>query len=144
MSVAAILKQKGSNKVTTIRPDATLADCARLMATHRIGALVVSADGMSVDGIISERDVVRVVAEHGALALSRPVGGVMTVNVQTCSTADKALDLLHRMTEGRFRHFPVMRDGKLEAFISIGDVVKFRLSEIEMERAALEDMVKGF
>jgi CBS domain-containing protein len=114
------------------------------MATNRIGALVVSADGMTVDGIISERDVVRVVAEHGALALSRPVSGVMTVNVQTCSTADKALDLLHRMTEGRFRHLPVMRDGKLEAFISIGDVVKFRLSEIEMERAALEDMVKGF
>ena len=144
MSVAAILKQKGSNKVTTIRPDAPLSDCARLMATNRIGALVVSGDGATVEGIISERDEVRVIAEHGALALSRPVSGVMTVNVVCCSVADKALDLLRRMTDGRFRHMPVLRDGKLEAFISIGDVVKFRLSEIEMERAALEDMVKGF
>ena len=144
MSVAAILKQKGSTKVTTIRPDASLSECARLMAANRIGALVVSTDGRAVEGIISERDVVRVVAEHGALALSRPVGGVMTVNVETCSMSDKALDLLRRMTEGRFRHFPVVRDGRLEAFVSIGDVVKFRLSEIEMERAALEDMVKGF
>jgi CBS domain-containing protein len=144
MSVTAILKQKGSSKVTTIRPDATLAECARMLTTNKIGALVVSTDGRQVDGIISERDVVRVVAEHGALALSRPVHNVMTVNVETCGMSDRALDLLQRMTEGRFRHLPVVRDGKLEALISIGDVVKFRLSEIEMERAALEDMVKGF
>lgn len=144
MTVTAILKQKGSSKVTTIRPDASLADCARALAANRIGALVVSSDGSRVEGIISERDLVRVIAEHGALALSRPVSGMMTVNVETCSLSDNALDLLKRMTKGRFRHMPVLRDGRLEAFISIGDVVKFRLSEIEMEKAALEDMVKGF
>lgn len=144
MTVTAILKQKGSTAVTTIRPDATLSECVRLLSQHRIGALVVSADGARVEGIISERDVVRVLAEHGPAGLQKPIAGVMTVGVETCRESDVALDLLGRMTKGRFRHMPVVSEGRLTAFISIGDVVKFRLSEIEMEKAALEDMVKGF
>lgn len=144
MTVTAILQQKGSRAVRTIRPDAAMSECVRLLAHHRIGALVVSSDGARVEGIISERDVVRVLAEQGASCLSRTVSSVMTVEVATCSAAERALDILTRMTEGRFRHMPVLRDGKLDAFLSIGDVVKYRLSEIEMEKAALEDMIKGF
>lgn len=144
MTVTAILKQKGSHKVTTISPDAPLADCVRMLAQNRIGALVVSRDGGDVAGIISERDVVRVIAEQGATAMARPVATVMTSNVECCKTSDKALELLQRMTHGRFRHMPVVEDGRLAAVISIGDVVKYRISEIEMEKSALEDMIKGF
>lgn len=143
MTVTAILKQKGSNKIVTIRPDASMADCVRTLAQYHIGALVVSSDGEKVEGIISERDVVRVLAEHGGTCLTRPVSTVMTSSVEGCSTADRALDILHRMTRGRFRHMPVLTDGKLAALISIGDVVKYRISEIEMEKMALEDMIRG-
>lgn len=143
MTVTAILKQKGSSKVMTIRPDASMAECVALMAQHRIGALVVSQDGARVDGIISERDVVKVLAGHGAQCLSRPVSAVMTRGVEHCALADRALDILQRMTQGRFRHMPVVTDGKLAALISIGDVVKYRISEIEMEKLALEDMIRG-
>lgn len=143
MTVTAILKQKGSDKTITIRPDASMADCVAMLAQHRIGALVVSVDGETLGGIISERDVVRVLSEHGAACLTRPVSTVMTADVESCGVADRALDLLQRMTRGRFRHMPVVRDGKLAAFISIGDVVKYRISEIEMEKLALEDMIRG-
>jgi CBS domain-containing protein len=144
MTVTAILQQKGSNDVTTIGPDAPLSEAVQTLASRRIGALVVSRDGQKIDGIISERDIVRVLNEQGAACLQKPIASVMTTHVSSCDPADRALDILQRMTEGRFRHMPVMRDGKLAAFISIGDVVKYRMAEIEMERAALEDMVKGF
>ncbi|SDZ92636.1 CBS domain-containing protein [Rubrimonas cliftonensis] len=144
MTVTAILQQKGSRDVSTIRPDALLAECVRELAARKIGALVVSGDGRRVEGIISERDVVRVLAEHGAACLQRPVSSVMTTGVEFAADGDRALDVLQRMTRGRFRHMPVVRDGQLSAVISIGDVVKYRMSEIEMERSALEDMVKGF
>ena len=144
MTVTAILKQKGSSAVSTVSPDATMADVVRLLAHHRIGALVVSSDGARVEGIISERDVVRVLAENGPAGMARPVGGVMTTGVECCTAADRALDIIQRMTNGRFRHMPVVKDGKLTALISIGDVVKYRIAEIEMEKTALEDMVKGF
>ncbi|NCO17106.1 MAG: CBS domain-containing protein [Alphaproteobacteria bacterium] len=143
MTVTAILKQKGSSKVMTIRPEATMAECVALMAQHRIGALVVSQDGAQVDGIISERDVVRALAGQGAQCLPRPVSTVMTRDVEHCARADRALDILQRMTRGRFRHMPVVSDGALAALISIGDVVKYRISEIEMEKMALEDMIRG-
>ncbi len=143
MTVTAILKQKGSAKIVTIKADATMADCVRMLAQYHIGALVVSEDGQQVSGIISERDVVRVLAEHGATCLTRRVSTVMTTNVEGCSPADRALDILQRMTRGRFRHMPVITDGKLAALISIGDVVKYRISEIEMEKMALEDMIRG-
>lgn len=144
MTVTAILQQKGSSDVTCIGPDATLSDAVQTLASRKIGALVVSRDGAKVDGIISERDIVRVLAEQGAACLQKPISSVMTANVVGCDPADRALDILQKMTKGRFRHMPVMRDGALTALISIGDVVKYRMSEIEMERSALEDMVKGF
>ena len=143
MTVTAILKQKGSTKTVTIRPDATMAECVAMLAQHRIGALVVSRDGAHVEGIVSERDVVKVLAAHGALCLTRAVSTVMTGDVEGCEAGDRALDILHRMTRGRFRHMPVLVDGELHALISIGDVVKYRISEIEMERMALEAMIRG-
>jgi CBS domain-containing protein len=144
MTVAAILKQKGSDAVLTIRPDATLAQCATVLAENRIGALIVSSDGVAIAGIISERDLVAAIARRGRDVLDQPVSAVMTRDVQTCSLDERPLDLLQRMTSGRFRHLPVTEGSKLRAVVSIGDVVKFRISEIEMEKAALEDMVKGF
>jgi CBS domain-containing protein len=144
MTVAAILKQKGSDAVRTIRPDASLAQCASMLAEHRIGALIVSADGESIAGIISERDLVAAIARRGRDVLDQPVSTVMTRDVQTCALEERSLDLLQRMTSGRFRHLPVTEGSRLRAVVSIGDVVKFRISEIEMEKAALEDMVKGF
>ncbi len=144
MTVAAILTQKGSNDVATIGADATVGDAVKALATRRIGALIVSGDGAKVEGVLSERDVVNALAGRGGDCLSQTVATVMTARVATCTPEDRADDILRRMTEGRFRHMPVLRDGKLHALISIGDVVKYRISEIEMERAALEDMVKGF
>jgi CBS domain-containing protein len=143
MTVTAILKQKGSSQVMTLKPDATIADCAMALAEHRIGALVVSRDGRTMDGIISERDVVRALADQGAACLSKPVSAVMTRNVETCDKAERSANLLRRMTAGRFRHMPVIEDGQLTALISIGDVVKYRISEMEMEKTALEDMIRG-
>ena len=144
MTVAAILTQKGSNEVATIRADATLADAVRMLAARRIGAVVVSADGARVDGVLSERDVMNALAAQGGTCLDQSVATAMTSAVATCALEDRADDILRRMTDGRFRHMPVMREGRLHALISIGDVVKYRISEIEMERTALEDMVKGF
>lgn len=144
MTVAAILNQKGSNAVVTIAADATLDDAIRVIAAHRIGALVVSGDGQRIEGVISERDVMNALAAQGSACLRQPVSTAMTTRVATCELGDRADNVLARMTEGRFRHMPVMREGRLHALISIGDVVKYRISEIEMERSALEDMVKGF
>lgn len=143
MTVAAILKQKGSDTVLTITAEATLAACATLLGENRIGALIVSPDGKAIAGIISERDIVKAVGQHGPSILSETVGSVMTRKVETCGMDERATALLRRMTNGRFRHLPVVEDGVLRAVISIGDVVKFRVAEIEMEKAALEDMVKG-
>ena len=144
MTVAAIIKQKGSDKVLTIAPEATIAQCAAVLADHRIGALIVSPDGKSIAGIISERDIVSALARKGRDVIDQPVSSVMTRDVQTCGLDERPLDLLRRMTTGRFRHLPVTEDSRLTAVISIGDVVKFRIAEIEMEKAALEDMVKGY
>lgn len=144
MTVAAILKQKGSERVLTISPDATIAQCAAVLAENRIGALIVSPDGASIVGIISERDVVSALAHKGRDVIDQPVSSVMTRDVQTCGLDERPLDLLRRMTTGRFRHLPVTEDNRLHAVVSIGDVVKFRIAEIEMEKAALEGMVKGY
>ena len=144
MTVTAILKQKASaGTILTIQPSATVADCAMVLAEHRIGALVVSSDGQVIEGIISERDVVRVLAEQGPACLEKTVASVMTRNVETCEKTERSASLLRRMTAGRFRHMPVVENGRMTAFISIGDVVKYRISEMEMEKAALEDMIRG-
>ncbi|TVQ59343.1 MAG: CBS domain-containing protein [Rhodobacteraceae bacterium] len=143
MTVTAILKQKGSEEVETIRPDAPLSHCVALLAERRIGALVVSEGDGRIAGIVSERDVVRAIARQGRAVLEEPVSTAMTREVQTCGMEDRATDLLRRMTLGRFRHLPVVEAGRLKGLISIGDVVKFRIAEIEMEKGALEDMIKG-
>lgn len=143
MTVAAILKQKGSEAVTVVASDATLLDCVTVLADNRIGALIVSDDGQAIAGIISERDIVSAIARSGREVLDQPVASVMTRDVQICTMDERATQLLRRMTMGRFRHLPVVEDGRLRALVSIGDVVKFRVAEIEMEKGALEDMIRG-
>ena len=142
MNVEIILKTKG-NACATTKPDATLADVASELASRRIGALVVSKDGKSVDGIISERDIVRAIANSGKDALTNPVSTVMTSDVVTCSRHDSMEELMKTMSQKRFRHLPVTEDGKLCGMISIGDVVKYRLEEVEEEAHALRGFIAG-
>lgn len=144
MNVAQILRHKGSSEVATITSAETVADAAAALAARRIGALVVSDDGAQVVGIVSERDIVRWLGKEGGRCLSRPVADVMTRRVETCTPADDIARIMSRMTQGRFRHLPVMQDGRLAGVVSIGDVVKFRMSELELETAALSDMIKGY
>jgi len=141
MKVSDLLHRKGV-EVAVITPDATLTDAASVLAVRRIGALVVSADSVSIDGIISERDIVRHVAEEGAAALTAAVSTVMTSMVMTCSRADLVEDLMSVMTENRIRHLPVETDGRLDGIVSIGDVVKLRVEALEAERQALTDYIQ--
>jgi CBS domain-containing protein len=140
MTVKAILSRKGGD-VLTIAPTASLSDAVKLLAERRIGALVVTGPDSRVAGILSERDIVRTVAELGPAALDDKVGSVMTRKVTTCTEADTIAHLMERMTEGKFRHVPVVDQGKLVGVISIGDVVKYRVEEIEHESAALREYI---
>ncbi len=146
MLVQQILKIKDADAsdVATIEPDKTVADAAAMLSRLRIGALVVSPDGVTVDGILSERDVVRELGKSGEGCLKWTVADMMTREIVTCSPSDKADQILSAMTEGRFRHLPVMRDGKMIGLISIGDVVKARLSELSMEKDALQGLIAGY
>lgn len=144
MLVSHILKSKSDDGVVTVSPGATVAQVAELLSTRRIGAVVVSHDGRKVEGIVSERDVVRELGRRGPACLTDKVETLMTAKVNTCARHDTANDVLMRMTEGRFRHLPVVEDGQMVGLISIGDVVKARLSELSMEKDALEGMIKGF
>jgi len=144
MLVHHILASKASAAVLTIAPTASLADAAKVLSDKRIGSLVVSADGRHADGILSERDIVREIGRRGAGCLADPVSAVMTRGVVTCSRAATADQVLQTMTDGRFRHLPVIEDGVLIGLVSIGDVVKARLSQLAMENDALEGMIKGF
>jgi CBS domain-containing protein len=141
MNVSTILSTKGST-VITIEPTATLDSAVRLLAERRIGALVVLGPERRVIGILSERDIVRAVAELGADALTQPLSQVMTRKVQTCSQSDTIGDLMEQMTIGKFRHLPVIEDDRLIGIVSIGDVVKERLHEIEREAAELRDYIQ--
>ena len=143
MLVRQILKSKGSDRVLTIKPDATVAEAARVLSECRIGSLVVSTDGQRVSGIISERDIVREMGKRGVTALDERVEEVMTAKVETCVAEDQADDVLTKMTQGRFRHLPVVDGEVMVGIISIGDVVKARLSELSMEKDALEGMITG-
>ena len=140
MQVSSILARKGS-AVFTIQPDATIADVIALLSEHAVGALIVSTDGRTITGIVSERDVVRAL-QHGASVLQRPVASIMTDRVH-CAPPDGHVDeLMHLMTERRVRHVPVTdAEGTLVGIVSIGDVVKSRLTELEDERAALADYI---
>lgn len=144
MLVQQILKGKPSQDIATIPASSTVSDAASILSSKRIGALVVSDDGTTVQGMFSERDVVRELGKRGTGCLSECVSDIMTKNIITCSKADTADAVLQKMTDGRFRHMPVMDDNKMIGLISIGDVVQARLSEITMENAALEGMIKGF
>ena len=145
MKISAILSVKGAQTVT-IDPDATVADLIHLLADHRIGAAVVSPDGLTIVGIVSERDVVRAMAadpDAGRTGGVRPraVRAIMTADVATVSPDDSVDAAMQIMTDGRFRHLPVAVDGQLSGIVSIGDVVKARLTALEDERAALVDYV---
>lgn len=141
MTVHAILTRKGST-VCTIEPRASVADAAKSLAYHGIGALVVVDAGGQTVGIISERDIVRALSAKGGAALQTPVAQVMTREVAICSRQDKVVDLMRRMTEGRFRHFPVIEGGLLVGIVSIGDIVKSRLEELEQETNALSEYIR--
>ena len=140
MHIHDILTAKPSPQVVTIGPDAPVRDLVALLAEHNIGALIVSSDGAAVDGIVSERDVVRRLGTDSAV-LDLPVREIMTVEVQTCTGADDVTDLMRTMTELRVRHLPVVADGRLTGIISIGDVVKHRIGELEFERDQLDHYV---
>ena len=143
MFVTQILSSKSTRGVLTIDPAATVADAVAEVAARRIGALVVSSDGRRAEGIVSERDVVRELGRSGARVLDRAVADLMTRDLTTCAPGDDAETILVSMTEGRFRHMPVLEDGMLIGLISLGDVVKARLSEVSMEKDALAAMIAG-
>jgi CBS domain-containing protein len=142
MNVETILRNKGS-WVATIRPDTTIAEAIETLKRERIGALVVSEDGNSVDGVLSERDIVIALDDYGSELLSCPVDEIMTRNVVTCDPADTVQELMTEMTNQRFRHFPVVKDGRLCGIVSIGDLVKNRLDEVEFEANSLRSFIAG-
>lgn len=143
MLVQQILNEKASG-VMTIAPSETIAAATEILAAKRIGALIVSDDGATVLGVISERDIVRELGRRGAVILEEAVSALMTAKVSGCKVSDSVDDAMRMMTEGRFRHMPVMEGAKMVGFISIGDVVKAQVSELSMEKDALEGMIKGF
>lgn len=143
MTVRQILKSKGSADILTIRPDATVAEAAQVLSEKRIGALIVSADGTSLDGMLSERDIVRELGKRGPSVLDDKVEKLMTAKVITATPDMLPVQLLETMTKHRFRHLPVIEDGRMIGVLSIGDVVKFRIEEVLAENTALTDMIAG-
>ena len=142
MHVAAVIKRKGSN-VVSITPDRTIADATNLLTENRIGAVLVLDSNEGIRGIISERDIIRALSKYGADALNRRVETLMTREVQQCSPKDTIAEVMTTMTTQRFRHLPVVEEGKLLGMISIGDVVKQRLDETELEVETLRGYVTG-
>ena len=140
MTVRAILSRKGRD-VATIAPTVSLSEAVRLLAQRRIGAVVVTGPDDRVAGILSERDIVRSLSERGPAALDDNVAAVMTRKVMTCTEAETVAAIMERMTAGKFRHLPVVEQGRLAGIISIGDVVKSRLEEIEGETNALREYI---
>jgi CBS domain-containing protein len=143
MQVAQILRSKPSAEILTVKPGTSVAEAARLLSEKRIGAVVISKDGRHPMGILSERDIVRELGKRGAGCLDDKVDHLMTKAVIGCHGDDRADEVLTKMTEGRFRHMPVLKGGEMIGLISIGDVVKARLSELAMEKDALTGMIMG-
>lgn len=143
MIVSRILKSKADVGVISVKADASVSEAVGVLSEKRIGTVVVSKDGTSLDGILSERDIVRELGKRGVACLAEPVSALMTAKLVTCSPTDTADQVLEMMTEGRFRHLPVMEGGKMIGLISIGDVVKARLAELSMEKDALQGMIMG-
>ncbi|MEI2713745.1 MAG: CBS domain-containing protein [Nocardioides sp.] len=142
MRINEVLKRKTLDGVVTISPDATVRELIGLLAEHNVGALIVSTDGSSVDGIVSERDVVRRLRD-GAELLDGAVHSIMTSEVHTCELDHDLDSLMSLMTERRIRHVPVVSDGRLTGIISIGDVVKNRMAELEFERDQLDSYIQS-
>jgi len=142
LRIKDVLRHKGS-AVVTVGPDATVHDLLAALSEHAVGALVVSTDGQQVDGIVSERDVVRRLHDDGADLLNQTVASIMTSDVHTCGPEDLIDDLMRAMTERRIRHIPVVVDGRLAGIVSIGDIVKFRMDELETERRQLQDYISS-
>ncbi|MBB5916433.1 CBS domain-containing protein [Nocardia transvalensis] len=142
MRISEILRRKGA-EVVTIAPDAAVRELLGVLAERNVGAVVVSADGLALDGIVSERDVVRRLHTEGAALLDQPVAAIMTAVVHTCSPDDRVESLRTTMTEHRIRHLPVLRAGRMVGIVSIGDVVKSAISELQTEREHLEQYLLG-
>ncbi|MDK3016418.1 CBS domain-containing protein [Pseudodonghicola flavimaris] len=143
MLVQTILKNKATADVVSIRSDASVSDAAKLLAENHIGSVVVSDDGNTLLGILSERDIVRELARVGSGCLTADVGTYMTRKLVTCTSQCSVEEVMQRMTDGRFRHMPVVEDGTLVGIVTIGDLVKAQLSELAMEKTALEGMIMG-
>jgi CBS domain-containing protein len=139
MTVKSILDGKGGD-VVSVAPDVSLSDAIQLLAMRRIGAVLVM-NGSTLEGILSERDIVRVLGERGATVLDEPVREVMTRRVVSCRLADTVAAIMEKMTTGKFRHLPVIEEGRIVGLISIGDVVKRRVSEYEKEQEAMRDYI---
>jgi CBS domain-containing protein len=142
MRITDVLRRKGAT-VVTITPDGTVTQLLESLAEHRVGALVVSRDGATIDGIVSERDIVRRLHSDGPGVLAQPIHAIMTATVRTCGVEDTVDDLMRLMTEHRFRHVPVVTDGRLVGIVSIGDVVKHRIDELQSERDHLTAYITG-
>jgi CBS domain-containing protein len=142
MHVKDVLARKGA-AVATVTPDSLIGDVVAALAEHHVGALVVTADGQRIDGIVSERDVVRALHSRGGALLSTRVQEIMTTNVHTCGLGDEIRSLARTMTDNRFRHMPVEVDGVLAGIVTIGDVVKGRLDELETEHDQLVDYISS-
>jgi CBS domain-containing protein len=138
MLIGTILRNKGSD-VTTVAPEASVRELLAALAEHNIGAIVVSTDGATIEGIVSERDVVRHLHARGAEVLDEPVSAIMTTDVRTVGPGDNVDALRRIMTTQRFRHMPVVENGRLAGIVSIGDVVKSAIEELETEKASLVD-----
>ena len=142
MRISDILRGKGE-RVVTVTPDTNVERLLAVLAEHKIGAVVVSREGSTVEGIVSERDIVRALAARGASVLTEPVTAIHTAEVQTIAPDAALADVERLMTERRFRHVPVVVDGRLRGIVSIGDVVKRRIDELETERTTLTQYITG-
>ncbi len=142
MRIANLLASKGST-VATIDPGAVIREAVSTLAEHGIGALVVSGDGKSIEGILSERDVVRALHSRGTALLGDPVSSIMSVTVTTCRPEDETDSLMQTMTDKRIRHVPVVEGGELVGIVSIGDIVKTRIGELEKDRKELVDYINA-
>ena len=140
MQVSVMLQRKGSD-VVTVAPETLVGEVVKILTDHRIGAVVVTRDGSAIDGVLSERDVVSSLAERGPAALDMPCHEVMTTQVVTCEPDTTVEELMTAMTERRVRHVPVLVDGRLAGVVSIGDVVKDRISGLELETQTLHDYI---
>jgi CBS domain-containing protein len=143
MIVRNIIDSKASHQIIMMKPTEVVRSAVEILAKHRIGAVIVTRDGDIVDGILSERDIVRAIGTKGVSILDLQVQDLMTAEVIGCHPEDTAISVLEKMTDGRFRHMPVIDANKMIGVISIGDVVKARITEIQSENAALTDMISN-